>query len=235
MLKLGKVVLNNAPRIAVAFGDKVKSSAIMKVKKYGVDVAELRIDRYAFFFESYVLKEVNKFKKFPTIATIRSRKEGGNWKLSEKERLRLFKKVIPKVDAIDIELSSSKIIKEVISESHQAKKKVIVSYHNFKTTPSLSDLNKRIVKAKKLGADIVKIAAFVRKNEHMKVLATLTLKNAEKNLITIGMGSQGALSRVFFPALGSLLTYASVGGKSTAPGQLDYVSTSKILRQFYSK
>ena len=117
--------------IAVPFTDKFSSAAIRRAQKDGMSIAELRIDLYSSYKKKYVLKEVLKFKKIGTIATIRSRKEGGAWKGSEKERLELFKAVLPHVDKIDVELSSAAILKKVVSEAHRLKKTVIVSYHNF--------------------------------------------------------------------------------------------------------
>jgi 3-dehydroquinate dehydratase-1 len=44
------------------------------------------------------------------------------------------------------------------------------------------------------------------------------------------MGDAGVASRVLFPALGSLLTYASAGTQ-TAPGQLDLDEAVALLRR----
>jgi 3-dehydroquinate dehydratase-1 len=46
------------------------------------------------------------------------------------------------------------------------------------------------------------------------------------------MGEAGTLSRVFFPAAGSLLTYGHVG-RPTAPGQLGRAELSALVRRFY--
>ena len=85
-----------------------------------------------------------------------------------------------------------------------------------------------------MGADITKIAAMALGGKDVQRLAAFTIENADKNIITIAMGSEGTCSRVLFPALGSLLTYASLG-ESTAPGQLPYSDTFDILRRLYSK
>ncbi|HEY5595278.1 MAG TPA: type I 3-dehydroquinate dehydratase, partial [Nitrospiria bacterium] len=60
------------------------------------------------------------------------------------------------------------------------------------------------------------------------------IANATKDIIVIAMGVEGALSRVFFPALGSLLTYAYLG-QPTAPGQLGYKELFELLKKFYPK
>ena len=234
MIKLGQLPLNGLPRIAVGFTDQTSLTTIRNAKKHGLDIVELRIDQYGSFDKRYVLKELKKFKGTPTIATIRSKTEGGAWNLSEAERLSLFKAVIPEVNAIDIELSSKTIIKELVQTAHRAKKLVFISYHNFEGTPEVPQLNKIANKAKTLGADVVKIATLVWKREDIRKLSLFTLSNAPKNLITIGMGPNGVISRILFPALGSLITYASLG-KPTAPGQLDYHTTFELLRKLYPK
>jgi 3-dehydroquinate dehydratase-1 len=66
----------------------------------------------------------------------------------------------------------------------------------------------------------------------VQTLASLTLSNRSIGVITIGMGAHGALSRVLFPALGSLMTYTFIG-VPTAPGQLELEDTCRLLRTFY--
>ena len=152
--------------------------------------------------------------------------------MSEQERLSLFKKIIPEVNAVDIELSAETILPEVVQAAHAAGKIVILSYHNFDRTPALKELNGIMDKAKSLGADIVKVATLATQQEDIQALAGFTIAHAKKNIVTIAMGSEGTLSRVFFPALGSLLTYAHIG-QPTAPGQLGYVELFELLRKFY--
>ncbi len=234
MINLGSRILNGTPRIVIGLNDATPLHLIQEARQSGLDVIELRIDQYSSFDRKHVLQEVVKFRDVPTIATIRLSAEGGGWNLSEKERLSLFKEVIPEVNAIDIELSAETILPDVIQATHAAKKIAIISYHNFDGTPALSELNGVADKAKSLGADIVKIAALAVKQEDIQTLARFTIANAKKNIVAIAMGSEGTLSRVFFPALGSLLTYAHLG-QPTAPGQLGYRELFELLRKFYPK
>jgi len=48
----------------------------------------------------------------------------------------------------------------------------------------------------------------------------------------MAMGPVGALSRLFYPAAGSLLTYSSVG-EPTAPGQIPLRELALLLTRFY--
>lgn len=232
MIRLGPLALNGIPRIAVSFKDKTAPSLLIQAKNHGLDIAELRIDHYRRFDPAYVLKEIEKYKKFPVIVTLRLKKEGGNWPLSEEERLRLFAAVLPKADAIDIELSAKSILSKVVMLARKAKKPVIISYHNFDRTPDERKLKKIAEDAKTAGADIVKIAALALKKKDVQTLGAFTIANASKNLVTIAMGENGVVSRVLFPALGSLMTYAH-WGNPTAQGQLSYDQTFELLRVLY--
>ncbi len=219
--------------IAVPFSDKVSLLAIARAKKEGMGVAELRVDLFSSYQTSHVLNEARKFKKIKTIATIRSQKEGGAWKGTEVQRLELFKALFPHVSIIDIELSSQKIIKPVIAEAHRLRKTAIVSYHHFQKTPNAAALETLFKKAKKAGADIVKIAAMARSKKDVRTLAQFTAKHARQGVITLSMGKEGEISRILFPSLGSLLTFAHAG-RSTAPGQMDLKTTARLLKKFHA-
>jgi 3-dehydroquinate dehydratase-1 len=234
MINLGLKKLDGRPRIVLSLNDATPPDLIQEARQLGLDLVELRIDQYASFDSKHVLREVGRFKDCSTIATIRIKAEGGVWNLPEQERLSLFKKIIPEVNAVDIELSAETILPDVVQAAHAAKKIVIISYHNFDRTPTLNELNGIMDEAKSFGADIVKIAARTTKQEDIQTLASFTIANAMKNVVTIAMGSEGALSRVFFPALGSLLTYAYLG-QPTAPGQLEYRELFELLKKFYPK
>ena len=124
-------------------------------------------------------------------------------------------------------------MKEVIRSARQKKKLVIVSYHNFHEMPALPKLNRIVKEAKALKADIVKIAALSLSKKDTQLLGNFTALNQHKNLITIAMGTQGAVSRILFPALGSLVTYTFLDQPS-APGQIDFRTTAAFLKKLRS-
>jgi 3-dehydroquinate dehydratase type I len=98
-----------------------------------------------------------------------------------------------------------------------------VSYHNFKGTPPLEELQKNVQEAKKKGADIVKIATYVEDVSKNVILFDLLKWAGEEDiaLTAVGMGDRGNISRVMAPMLGSALYYAPMDEEyATAPGQL---------------
>ncbi|MFH1504256.1 MAG: type I 3-dehydroquinate dehydratase [Candidatus Omnitrophota bacterium] len=231
MLKLGKVSLGSGARIVLVIPGIKDFSIINKAKAEGADILELRFDEWGNILIPEVVKTVKIIQKkgLPLIGTIRSIREGAKKRFSEKQRLELFEAIIPLVDAVDIELSSELIRDKVIKRAKESKKKVIVSYHNFKNTPSDKSLRSIIHKAKAKGADIVKIAALAKNQDDIIRLLELTLDCRDKNLITIAMGKKGAISRVLFPLAGSLLTYSCIG-KPLASGQ---IPLDELRRQLY--
>lgn len=229
MLRLGKLELGKMPRIAVSFVDRTSALSIQNAKRQGMDIAELRVDLFRSKDPAHIIKEAGKFKNIPTIATIRSSREGGNWKRSEAKRLELFKAILPHVDGVDIEYSSSSILHTVVRHAKKLKKTVIISYHNFAGTPSLPILEKKIWDAKKAGADIVKIATMARGAEDLIAMLALTLKHHQQGLITICMGKEGTFSRIVFPSFGSLITFARFKTPS-APGQIELKQLARLLK-----
>ena len=230
--ELSELLQGGIPLIAVSFADRSSDRDLADARARGLDVAELRIDRYSAVDDLHVLKHVARFSEFPTIATIRTSEEGGDWRGNETERLHLFKAVVPEVHGIDIELSSLDILPELVEVAKFHRKVVIISNHNFDGTPSSEQLDETAAQAKSLGADYVKLAAMTKSHQDVRTLAAFTLKNAKLGLIVVAMGAHGAVSRVFFPALGSRLTYAHAG-EHAVPGQLDFAETFDLLRRFY--
>ena len=232
MLNIGSVALDGTPRIVAAYTDKTPLNAIQRAERQGLDIAEARIDQFEMFDQSYVLEQLSRFTSTPVIATIRTESEGGKWRLTESERLALFRAAVFRADAFDVELSSSRILGGVIEAAHSVRKPVIVSWHDFVTTPEYEILLKQTDKAKSTGADLIKIATTVTEPEHVRTLARLVIERAGQNIAVTGMGSDGLLTRLCFPALGSLMTYCFLD-QPTGPGQLHFDDTFRQLRLLY--
>ena len=221
------------PLIAVSFADDDSARAAAEARSLGVDVAELRIDRFSRTDVGHVVEQVRAFEGLPVLATVRSAAEGGGWSGGEAARLELFREVAPLVDAVDVELSSREVVADVIAAAHAHDTLAIVSFHDFDRTPDIGALDAIVRAAKDVGADIVKISTMANSGADVKTLASLLVNSDdETEMIVIAMGGIGTASRIFFPALGSRLTYTFIGHQPTS-GQLDYAETSRLIRQFY--
>jgi 3-dehydroquinate dehydratase-1 len=226
------LLAEGVPLIAASFTDRTSDGDLALSRKEGLDIAEVRIDRFSTREVDQVVREVKRFAKFPTIGTIRIAAEGGEWTGSETERLALFEAIAPEVDAIDIELAASEIRDKVIRLAKDHGKAVIVSHHDFLSTPTAIELVAMTDQAKAAGADLVKLSMTAQTAEDVRRLASFTIENCRKGLIVIAMGPLGSVSRVFFPALGSRITYAFVDGQPIS-GQLRFTDTFDELRRFY--
>ncbi|MBZ0221079.1 MAG: type I 3-dehydroquinate dehydratase [Candidatus Methylomirabilis sp.] len=223
--------LGKARTAAVITGGATDSAA-RKAVSGGAGLLEARIDTFRSLDPGSIsssLKRLKEITGLPIILTIRSRAEGGMARLTESERLGLFRELIPYADYVDIEARSSGIFKDVVKSAKGKRKKVIASYHNFRTTPGDTKLNEIIESGRSAGADIIKLATLVDSPGDLRRLARLLFDH--KDLIVIGMGALGAASRVFFPIIGSLVTYGSVSGK-TAPGQLSLGALKKEFERY---
>lgn len=222
-------MLGTRPRIAVPFTDRATRADVAEALAGGMDVAELRADLHASFEVERVLGTLDRFAGVPTLATVRHADEGGGFRGPEPERLALYRALAPRVDAIDVEIASE-IGAAAIRAARDAGKLAIASFHDFAKTPEPGALDAVVARGRALGADAVKIATAVAGADDLRTLARLLLAHEETGIIVIGMGARGAASRVFFPLLGSLLTYASAGTE-TAPGQLALGDLVGLLRR----
>ncbi len=216
------------PRIALVITDQETNA---QIKNLGVGLLELRADLFKKLDPAYVNAQVQhrKLLKIPLLLTLRnSKKEGARRIFSDDLKWRIIEAVLPRVDMIDIELSSP-LLRDTVSRARQLGKKVIVSSHFFKATPKhLESIFKKALSAR---ADIVKIAARARDWDDVMAMMAFTHRHRKNALITMSLGPLGAMSRLVLPMAGSMYTYTFIN-KPTASGQVD-VKTLKSHLKFY--
>lgn len=232
MIKIGKIEIGKIPRVAVSISDREDNKSIPRAL---IDILEIRVDQFKKIEQGYINKVVKTRRKIgiPLLLTARSKKEGGEKDVPNQLKLRIFKENISLVDAVDIELESP-VLSEVVKTARKNKKIVIVSWHNLKMTPNDKILKDILNKAKRSGANIIKIAAKANKKEDLNRLMRFTIDNKSKNIITISLGDIGSISRLVFPALGSLITYAYLN-KPSGPGQRPLGELCEHLRTYYPR
>ncbi|MBF0591951.1 MAG: type I 3-dehydroquinate dehydratase [Nitrospirae bacterium] len=228
-IRIGSLTLGQRPAIAVPLTN-VDIERLDTL--HGADLIELRID----MFEGH-LSQQGVMAAFtmargrfdaPIIATCRSTDEGGVRPFTDNERLEILSLVTPLSDAVDIEINSA-IAPDVIKLVKEAGKTVITSYHDFKRTPPLKELDAIIARCKEAGTHITKIAVMANSQDDVETMRRFTLNHHNDDIITISMGSIGMGSRVLFPKIGSLLTFASIKTVS-ALGQMSIHEVIKHLR-----
>lgn len=241
MVRMGKVILGKGAVIALTLDGSENLQQIRKAKRlvgaYGyTPLLETRIDRFRWLDDNWVLEKIRFLKRFglPLIATLRSRREGGARPLPDSLRLQLFKKILPWIDAIDLELSSAGLVQTLVPLARRKKKRVILSYHNFQSTPPDASLASILRKGRQKGADLVKIAVTPRKERDLARFLLFMHRHRDQNLIALAMGPSGSPSRVLAPLFGSLLTYSFIG-RPQAPGQLSLKPLLKEMKSLFPK
>lgn len=135
---------------------------------------------------------------------------------------------------IDIDCDiQQEVLNEMIILMRNTNTKLILSYHNFDTTPDIDYLREKVDRLFESGAHIVKIACKVEKPEDCaNILSLYTNPDYQKRLIAIGMGEAGRISRISNLFLGAPFTYVSSGnGSETAEGQYDFISARDIIKR----
>lgn len=127
---------------------------------------------------------------------------------------------------VDIE-TPTEIIREIVTKAKTANCKVIISYHNYNATPSISALSDIVARSQAHNAALTKIACMA--NSPKDCARMLSLYDNHSNILAFCMGQIGTITRVAAPFLGAPFTYASLQEKQTAPGQLDYISLNNLL------
>ncbi|MBW9221221.1 type I 3-dehydroquinate dehydratase [Methanothermococcus sp. SCGC AD-155-M21] len=188
------------------------------------DIVEFRAD----YIRDIKEKDIIKMTNYPSIITIRAHWEGGYYRDSSDKRIDLYKIAIKNgAKYIDVELNEEKNRKLVnFREDIGSETKIILSYHNFKETPSYNKLLEIVNKELQIG-DIGKFAAMVNSKEDILNILK-AIQEFEGKVIGIGMGEKGKLTRILGTYFGSILTFASMEGKSSAPGQIDVITLKKI-------
>jgi 3-dehydroquinate dehydratase-1 len=206
-------------------------AGVAKALEQGADLIELRLDG---------LRDLSGWQKLlradiPIILTNRAECEGGHFKGDERSRVKpLLDGIAEGVACVDIEFSTLKQhLDEVSKAAKQKGTSVLVSYHDFSTTPpvdALIDIARRMADT---GCDLVKIITFAK--EPRDALRVLDFLAEVQNVVTIpvvafAMGDVGKLSRIAAPLLGSPIVYAAAA-EVTAPGQFDVVTAKRLMRE----
>jgi 3-dehydroquinate dehydratase-1 len=225
-LRIGALELGAIPRIAAIVDRPLPPASLHALTRKGADFFELRVDCWKTGYDESIAytESIRRKTKAPLLCTIRE--TAGN----RLHRLALFRALLPSVDAVDIELDAP-INREVISLAKARGRTVIVSEHDFKSTPSNASLRSIVRKSMALGADIVKIAATPANRNDLRRLLCFCA-GCGCPIVAIAMGEIGAISRIAAPVFGSMFTYAYVT-RAVAPGQLPLVTLTEEMDFFF--
>jgi 3-dehydroquinate dehydratase-1/3-dehydroquinate dehydratase/shikimate dehydrogenase len=225
-----------APRgkicVSIATDDPVRALALAVRAAAKASVVEIRLDAMARPVIAPFAAELG----VPLLFTCRPVWEGGGFAGTEEERFALLEEAVRGgATYVDMELrADEKLRRRLLAVAREQRVKVIVSWHDFKTTASAPALRTIFQKQYQSGADIGKIVTTAR--DFPDVLRVLALQEIAAELgfplCAFCMGRAGMISRVATLELGGFMTYAAPDdGPVAAPGQL---SVSALLRAMES-
>jgi len=206
--------------ICVSIAEPTLDDCLTAIK--GLEMAEVRIDKTALS-----LVDIKQLFAEPVklVATCRPGQR------PDEERLAALLAAIEAGAAfVDLEVDAPEALRDaVIAAARKKGCKVIVSYHNFSETPLRHYLVQVIEDCFDRGADIAKVICRVQNSQDC--VRILSLYEARKNLVALGMGPLGVITRIAAPFLGAPLTYASLEpGKETAEGQPDLKTLESVMK-----
>lgn len=194
------------------------------------DIIEWRVDSYEDLSAESVGEAMRALRSVllqePIIFTLRIKEEGGAKQLAPEVRSCVIRSALYSglIDIVDVELRNGpQFNAPVMSAAREHGTKVILSFHDFETTPSNETLLQKISEMARQGADIAKTACMPREpGDVLRLLqVTLTARGMFPNLplITMSMGRLGMISRVAGFLYGCDMSFA-VGKEISAPGQI---------------
>ncbi len=161
------------------------------------------------------------------LATCRQRQNHGKFNGGIEDQVRLLEAAAASgAQAVDLEIESAEPASDRI-ESLRESAKLIVSYHNFESTPHIEQIASRMTR---IPADAYKIVTTARKPSDCVRMLTLARNNPRTPMVVLAMGETGFPTRVLATSFGSLYSYAApTCAEGTASGQV----TAKLLRHLY--
>tara|TARA_Y100001001_G_scaffold4947_1_gene5194 strand:- start:2532 stop:3200 length:669 start_codon:yes stop_codon:yes gene_type:complete len=203
---------------------RLKQTLTKALKKS--DYAEIRFD---FLNPNLVPDALQQIKKDlrKCVCTLRPVSEGGKFEGGEKNRISIIKLIAEyNPFLLDVELNTLSKNKNLRRYLKNTGTDILVSWHNFKQTPSNSALKKKLTQMKKISNNIKIVTMAKSINDATRVLSLY--KNNNTKLIAFSMGNYGRISRILCLFLGSPYTYASLG-KPIAPGQFSVDEVKSIF------
>ncbi len=203
---------------------RLKQTLTKALKKS--DYAEIRFD---FLNPNLVPDALQQIKKDlrKCVCTLRPVSEGGKFEGGEKNRISIIKLIAEyNPFLLDVELNTLSKNKNLRRYLKNTGTDILVSWHNFKQTPSNSTLKKKLTQMKKISNNIKIVTMAKSINDATQVLSLY--KNNNTKLIAFSMGNYGRISRILCLFLGSPYTYASLG-KPIAPGQFSVDEVKSIF------
>ena len=210
-LHIGALTVGTVPRVAAIVDRVLAPERLRELGQRGAQLLEVRVDCLDLCADELCryIEEVRSLSGLAVIGTIRETSS------NRENRLALFERITPLVDAVDIEIDAP-FRDRVIAGAQE--KSIIVSEHDYEATPPTPRIQELVDEAMDAGASMVKLAFFcATMNDSVRLLQFC--RHCPHPLVVIGMGECGTITRLVAPLFGSLFTFAFLH-ESVAPGQI---------------
>lgn len=247
---LKNVVLGEGPTKVIVpitgATDEALVAQATELARHELDIVEWRVDFYdhALNLDKVLhigAQIVDVLQGKPIIFTFRTQAEGGQQAISPDAYATLNIELARSglVDVVDVELNFDRALGDgIIAAAHDAGVKVIVSNHEFHSTPRKDEIIARLRAMQERDADIPKIAVMPKSSSDVLALLGATCavssEDAERPLLTMSMGGLGVVTRLAGEVFGSCATFGMVGTAS-APGQIPVEDLQPILRLLHAQ
>lgn len=192
------------------------------------DLFELRLD--AFGAKISALRPHIEKLGAEIIITARHPQEGGANRLSARKRRELLLSFLPSATWVDIEVRSASVLSAVLQAARKNGVRTILSFHDFRGTPSPPRLDELAHQAAALGADLFKVATRTDTPAQLTTLLDFFERSRRlQNVVAMGIGKLGRKSRLELARRGCPLNYAHLGVPRVA-GQLSIAELRRALR-----
>jgi 3-dehydroquinate dehydratase-1 len=171
----------------------------------------------------------------PLVATNRPEWEGGE--AADGGRIEALETAVEydAVAAVDVELGTLADGEghDLVEAATRRGVSVIVSTHDFETTPPRAELDRLLTRAGEVG-DLAKLAVTAGDRDDTLALLAATRAHTKEGatVATMAMGEAGSHTRAVAPLYGSKIGYAPIDpGRATAPGQFDLETLRELVER----
>jgi len=206
-------------------------AAIIEENKTSFDMFEIWID-YLKDSTSNIMSALEKLSQTfaKRIIVVFRRTNGERIVTGIEKRKQIIKALSQKNMYIDLDVE--KQVEDLAFAKELKTKMIITSFHDYKKTPRTSVLVDIIKKMSLFEPAIYKIATFCETEKQALSLLhlLLDLKKENKDVIILGMGKKGLITRIFGALWGNEMSFAPQNeDELTAPGQITKARLKKIF------
>lgn len=191
-------------------------------KSYEPDMIEWRADAYAALGNEEALIDALQLLRSimgetPVLFTCRERCDNGQGDFTLETKKRAMEAAVCSglIDVVDIEIAHRDEIPALRALAHKHDVKLIVSHHDWVKTPPKEEMERIAREEYDLGADIIKYSFMAVTYGDIATIAEMTLNARstwlDRPVFSIAGGEKGMTSRICGRALGTDLTFASIG------------------------